>query len=95
MWGAGHQRRHVSQNLVWGLWPGAPVSEIELLISSYSPLHLAIIHQQAGVIQQLIQTLLSSQQQNILNTANHLLQVEPARSVLTAAELTSLRWLRS
>lgn len=42
---------------------------------SHSPLHLAIIHQQTGVIQQLIHTLLSSQQQNILNTANHLRQV--------------------
>lgn len=72
------------------------MSEFELLFSSCSPLHLAIIHQQTGVIQQLIQTLLSSQQQNILNTANHLLQVEPASSMLTAAaELTSLRWQRS
>lgn len=42
---------------------------------SHSPLHLAIIHQQTGVIQQLIHTLLNSQQQNILNTANHLRQV--------------------
>lgn len=42
---------------------------------SHSPLHLAIIHQQTGVIQQLIHTLLSSQQQKIFNTANHLQQV--------------------
>lgn len=42
---------------------------------SHRPLHLAVIHQQTGVIQQLIHTLLSSQQQNILNTANHLQQV--------------------
>lgn len=53
---------------------------------SHSPLHLAIIHQQTAVVQQLIQTLLSSQQQSILNTANHLLQVEPPNLVLTSAE---------
>ncbi|XP_028459197.1 nuclear factor NF-kappa-B p100 subunit [Perca flavescens] len=40
-----------------------------------TPLHLAIIHQQSGVIQQLIHTLLSSRQHNLLNTANHLQQV--------------------
>lgn len=84
MWGAGHQRRHVSQDLVGDLWPGVPMSEFELVFSSCRPLHLAIIHQQAGVIQQLIQTLLSSQQQSILNTANHLLQVGPASSALTS-----------
>ncbi|KAF7649669.1 hypothetical protein LDENG_00137840 [Lucifuga dentata] len=39
-----------------------------------TPLHLAIIHQQTGVIQQLIHTLLSSQQQHVLNSANHLRQ---------------------
>lgn len=42
----------------------------------HSPLHLAIIHQQTGVIQQLVHTLLSNQQQNVLNTANHLQQVD-------------------
>lgn len=49
---------------------------------AHSPLHLAIIHQQTAVIQQLIQTLLSSQQQSILNTANHLLQVGPLTTEL-------------
>lgn len=44
---------------------------------SHSPLHLAIIHQQTDVIEQLIHTLLSSRQLNIMNTANHLQQVRP------------------
>uniref|UniRef100_A0A8C4EAE6 Nuclear factor of kappa light polypeptide gene enhancer in B-cells 2 (p49/p100) n=1 Tax=Dicentrarchus labrax TaxID=13489 RepID=A0A8C4EAE6_DICLA len=50
---------------------------------SHSPLHLAIIHQQTGVIQQLIQTLLSSQQPNIVNTANHLRQTPLHLAVIT------------
>nr|UYI29295.1 glutamate dehydrogenase 1 [Trachinotus ovatus] len=48
-----------------------------------TPLHLAIIHQQTSVIQQLIHTLLSSQQQNMLNTANHLLQTPLHLAVIT------------
>ncbi|KAF3707928.1 Nuclear factor NF-kappa-B p100 subunit DNA-binding factor KBF2 [Channa argus] len=48
-----------------------------------TPLHLAIIHQQTGVIQQLIHTLLSSQQQNILNTVNHLQQTPLHLAVIT------------
>ncbi|XP_077960467.1 nuclear factor NF-kappa-B p100 subunit isoform X2 [Gasterosteus aculeatus] len=48
-----------------------------------TPLHLAVIHQQTGVIQQLIHTLLSSQQQNILNTANHLQQTPLHLAVIT------------
>lgn len=48
-----------------------------------TPLHLAIIHQQTGVIQQLIHTLLSSQQQDILNTANHLQQTPLHLAVIT------------
>ncbi|XP_068596988.1 nuclear factor NF-kappa-B p100 subunit [Brachionichthys hirsutus] len=48
-----------------------------------TPLHLAVIHQQTGVIQQLIHTLLSSQQHNILNTANHLLQTPLHLAVIT------------
>ncbi|XP_037638060.1 nuclear factor NF-kappa-B p100 subunit isoform X1 [Sebastes umbrosus] len=48
-----------------------------------TPLHLAIIHQQTSVIQQLIHTLLSSQQQNILNTANHLRQTPLHLAVIT------------
>ncbi|XP_078099254.1 nuclear factor NF-kappa-B p100 subunit [Sander vitreus] len=48
-----------------------------------TPLHLAIIHQQSGVIQQLIHTLLSSRQQNVLNTANHLQQTPLHLAVIT------------
>lgn len=79
VWGAGHQRRHVSRS--WWSVCGLPHRSQGLSLLcffSHSPLHLAIIHQQTAVIHQLIQTLLSSQQQSILNTANHLLQVEPA-----------------
>lgn len=71
------------------LWTAVRISEAEFVLGfffSHSPLHLAIIHQQTAVVQQLIQTLLSSQQQGILNTANHLLQVEPPNLVLTSAE---------
>lgn len=49
--------------------------DLNMMFFSHSPLHLAIIHQQTAVIQQLVQTLLSSQQQNVLNTTNHLQQV--------------------
>lgn len=38
-----------------------------------TPLHLAVIHQQSGVVQQLVHTLLSGQQY-LLNAANHLRQ---------------------
>nr|WAQ14799.1 NF-kappa-B p100 subunit [Lateolabrax maculatus] len=48
-----------------------------------TPLHLAIIHQQTGVIQQLIHTLLSSHQQNTLNAANHLQQTPLHLAVIT------------
>uniref|UniRef100_I3JJ19 Nuclear factor of kappa light polypeptide gene enhancer in B-cells 2 (p49/p100) n=1 Tax=Oreochromis niloticus TaxID=8128 RepID=I3JJ19_ORENI len=48
-----------------------------------TPLHLAIIHHQTGVIQQLIHTLLSSQQQGIINTANHLQQTPLHLAVIT------------
>lgn len=48
-----------------------------------TPLHLAIIHQQTAVIHQLIQTLLSSQQHAILNTANHLQQTPLHLAVIT------------
>uniref|UniRef100_A0A665U0E8 Nuclear factor of kappa light polypeptide gene enhancer in B-cells 2 (p49/p100) n=1 Tax=Echeneis naucrates TaxID=173247 RepID=A0A665U0E8_ECHNA len=48
-----------------------------------TPLHLAIIHQQTNVIQQLIQTLLSGQQQKMLNTANHLQQTPLHLAVIT------------
>ncbi|XP_008286542.1 nuclear factor NF-kappa-B p100 subunit isoform X2 [Stegastes partitus] len=48
-----------------------------------TPLHLAIIHQQSAVIQQLIHTLLSSQQQLILNTTNHLQQTPLHLAVIT------------
>ncbi|XP_030604116.1 nuclear factor NF-kappa-B p100 subunit isoform X2 [Archocentrus centrarchus] len=48
-----------------------------------TPLHLAIIHHQTGVFQQLIHTLLSSQQQGIINTANHLHQTPLHLAVIT------------
>uniref|UniRef100_A0AAX7TAU8 RHD domain-containing protein n=1 Tax=Astatotilapia calliptera TaxID=8154 RepID=A0AAX7TAU8_ASTCA len=48
-----------------------------------TPLHLAIIHHQTGVIQQLIHTLLSSQQQGIIHTANHLQQTPLHLAVIT------------
>uniref|UniRef100_A0A7N8YGN9 Nuclear factor of kappa light polypeptide gene enhancer in B-cells 2 (p49/p100) n=1 Tax=Mastacembelus armatus TaxID=205130 RepID=A0A7N8YGN9_9TELE len=51
--------------------------------AEWSPLHLAIIHQQTDVIQQLIHTVLSSQQLNILNTANHLQQTPLHLAVIT------------
>uniref|UniRef100_A0A3Q2CEA3 Nuclear factor of kappa light polypeptide gene enhancer in B-cells 2 (p49/p100) n=1 Tax=Cyprinodon variegatus TaxID=28743 RepID=A0A3Q2CEA3_CYPVA len=47
------------------------------------PLHLAIIHQQSSVTQQLIQTLLSSQQNAVLNTCNHLQQTPLHLAVIT------------
>ncbi|XP_037554092.1 nuclear factor NF-kappa-B p100 subunit [Nematolebias whitei] len=48
-----------------------------------TPLHLAIIHLQSTVIQQLVQTLLSSQQHRVLNTANHLQQTPLHLAVIT------------
>ncbi|XP_047191150.1 nuclear factor NF-kappa-B p100 subunit isoform X3 [Scophthalmus maximus] len=48
-----------------------------------TPLHLAVIHQQTAVIQQLIHTLLSSRQQNLLNMANHLQQTPLHLAVIT------------
>uniref|UniRef100_A0A3P9L527 Nuclear factor of kappa light polypeptide gene enhancer in B-cells 2 (p49/p100) n=1 Tax=Oryzias latipes TaxID=8090 RepID=A0A3P9L527_ORYLA len=47
------------------------------------PLHLSIIHLQTGVTQQLIHTLLSSRQQRILNTTNHLQQTPLHLAVIT------------
>uniref|UniRef100_A0A8C7WSX0 Nuclear factor of kappa light polypeptide gene enhancer in B-cells 2 (p49/p100) n=1 Tax=Oryzias sinensis TaxID=183150 RepID=A0A8C7WSX0_9TELE len=48
-----------------------------------TPLHLSIIHLQTGVTQQLIHTLLSSRQQRILNTTNHLQQTPLHLAVIT------------
>ncbi|XP_069579873.1 nuclear factor NF-kappa-B p100 subunit [Brachyistius frenatus] len=48
-----------------------------------TPLHLAIIHQQTAVITQLIHTLLSSRQHNVLNTPNHLRQTPLHLAVIT------------
>ncbi|KAM6916490.1 nuclear factor NF-kappa-B p100 subunit [Xenentodon cancila] len=48
-----------------------------------TPLHLSVIHQQTGVTQQLVHTLLSSQQQSVLNTPNHLQQTPLHLAVIT------------
>ncbi|KAM4730050.1 nuclear factor NF-kappa-B p100 subunit isoform 2-T2 [Anableps anableps] len=48
-----------------------------------TPLHLAVIHQQSAVIQQLIQTLLGSQQRAVLDTRNHLQQTPLHLAVIT------------
>ncbi|XP_013885711.1 nuclear factor NF-kappa-B p100 subunit isoform X2 [Austrofundulus limnaeus] len=48
-----------------------------------TPLHLAIIHLQTTVMQQLVQTLLSSQQHRVLNVANHLQQTPLHLAVIT------------
>lgn len=48
-----------------------------------TPLHLAVIHQQTGVIQQLLHTLLSTQQHDIINTPNHLRQTPLHLAVIT------------
>ncbi|KAG7460401.1 nuclear factor NF-kappa-B p100 subunit isoform X2 [Solea senegalensis] len=48
-----------------------------------TPLHLAVIHQQTSVVQQLIHTLLSSEQRRILNTANNLRQTPLHLAVIT------------
>uniref|UniRef100_A0A672GCD4 RHD domain-containing protein n=1 Tax=Salarias fasciatus TaxID=181472 RepID=A0A672GCD4_SALFA len=48
-----------------------------------TPLHLAIIHQQTAVIQQLIHTLLSSRQHGVLNTRNQLQQTPLHLAVIT------------
>lgn len=39
-----------------------------------TPLHLAVLHQQSGVVQQLVHTLINGQQQHLLNATNHLRQ---------------------
>uniref|UniRef100_A0AAX7U404 RHD domain-containing protein n=1 Tax=Astatotilapia calliptera TaxID=8154 RepID=A0AAX7U404_ASTCA len=56
---------------------------LHVFVSPSRPLHLAIIHHQTGVIQQLIHTLLSSQQQGIIHTANHLQQTPLHLAVIT------------
>uniref|UniRef100_A0A8C4Z0F1 RHD domain-containing protein n=1 Tax=Gadus morhua TaxID=8049 RepID=A0A8C4Z0F1_GADMO len=48
-----------------------------------TPLHLAIIHQQSGVVHQLIHTLLSSHQNHVLNTPNQLRQTPLHLAVLS------------
>ncbi|XP_055774219.1 nuclear factor NF-kappa-B p100 subunit-like isoform X1 [Salvelinus fontinalis] len=48
-----------------------------------TPLHLAIIHQQSAVTQQLVQTLLTIQQHNVLNKLNHLGQTPLHLAVIT------------
>ncbi|PWA20113.1 hypothetical protein CCH79_00017679, partial [Gambusia affinis] len=80
VWHPGRQRRHVS--------PTAPVLVLVRTDRSNRqcpsrPLHLAVIHQQTAVIQQLIQTLLSSQQRTVLNACNHLQQTPLHLAVIT------------
>uniref|UniRef100_A0A8D3A5S7 RHD domain-containing protein n=1 Tax=Scophthalmus maximus TaxID=52904 RepID=A0A8D3A5S7_SCOMX len=75
--GDGQSRARLRQQL-------CQIGELLFLISlSHSPLHLAVIHQQTAVIQQLIHTLLSSRQQNLLNMANHLQQAPLHLAVIT------------
>uniref|UniRef100_A0A673X5A5 Nuclear factor of kappa light polypeptide gene enhancer in B-cells 2 (p49/p100) n=1 Tax=Salmo trutta TaxID=8032 RepID=A0A673X5A5_SALTR len=49
----------------------------------YMPLHLAIIHQQSAVIQQLVHTVLTIQQHKILDKLNHLSQTPLHLAVIT------------
>uniref|UniRef100_A0A8C7KZE2 Nuclear factor of kappa light polypeptide gene enhancer in B-cells 2 (p49/p100) n=1 Tax=Oncorhynchus kisutch TaxID=8019 RepID=A0A8C7KZE2_ONCKI len=48
-----------------------------------TPLHLAIIHQQSAVTQQLVHTLLTIQQHKVLNKLNHLSQTPLHLAVIT------------
>uniref|UniRef100_A0A8C9T0X5 Nuclear factor of kappa light polypeptide gene enhancer in B-cells 2 (p49/p100) n=1 Tax=Scleropages formosus TaxID=113540 RepID=A0A8C9T0X5_SCLFO len=48
-----------------------------------TPLHLAIIHQQPAVVQQLVHMIISISQQNILNIRNHLSQTPLHLAVIT------------
>uniref|UniRef100_A0A4W5NZD5 Nuclear factor of kappa light polypeptide gene enhancer in B-cells 2 (p49/p100) n=1 Tax=Hucho hucho TaxID=62062 RepID=A0A4W5NZD5_9TELE len=48
-----------------------------------TPLHLAIIHQQSAVIQQLVHTLLTIQQRKVLDKLNHLSQTPLHLAVIT------------
>ncbi|KAI1894477.1 hypothetical protein AGOR_G00116210 [Albula goreensis] len=48
-----------------------------------TPLHVAIIHQQPAVVQQLVHAILSLPQQKILNTCNHLSQTPLHLAVIT------------
>ncbi|KAL0964301.1 hypothetical protein UPYG_G00321980 [Umbra pygmaea] len=49
-----------------------------------TPLHLAIIHQQGAVIQQLVQTLHTMQQHTVINKLNHLSQSPLHLAVITS-----------
>uniref|UniRef100_A0A8C7WBB5 Nuclear factor of kappa light polypeptide gene enhancer in B-cells 2 (p49/p100) n=1 Tax=Oncorhynchus mykiss TaxID=8022 RepID=A0A8C7WBB5_ONCMY len=51
--------------------------------SPHRPLHLAIIHQQSAVTQQLVHTLLTIQQHKVLNKLNHLGQTPLHLAVIT------------
>ncbi|MBN3321908.1 NFKB2 factor, partial [Atractosteus spatula] len=48
-----------------------------------TPLHLAIIHQQSAVVEQLVQVIISIPEQKILNICNHLLQTPLHLAVIT------------
>uniref|UniRef100_A0A8C7LZZ6 Nuclear factor of kappa light polypeptide gene enhancer in B-cells 2 (p49/p100) n=1 Tax=Oncorhynchus mykiss TaxID=8022 RepID=A0A8C7LZZ6_ONCMY len=53
------------------------------VLSPHRPLHLAIIHQQSAVIQQLVHTLLTIQQRKVLDKLNHLSQTPLHLAVIT------------
>ncbi|CAL8258950.1 unnamed protein product [Lota lota] len=57
-----------------------------------TPLHLAIIHQQSGVVHQLIHTLLSSHQNNVLNMPNQLRQT-PLHLAVISGQVRLVEWL--
>uniref|UniRef100_A0A667Z1I2 Nuclear factor of kappa light polypeptide gene enhancer in B-cells 2 (p49/p100) n=1 Tax=Myripristis murdjan TaxID=586833 RepID=A0A667Z1I2_9TELE len=93
--GGGNTQRWSPAPPPGGAWPKEKIVSFDWLTAdmglwfdvclslSHSPLHLAIIHQQAGVIQQLVYTLLSSQQRRVLNATNHLQQTPLHLAVIT------------
>uniref|UniRef100_A0A8C6TBP2 Nuclear factor of kappa light polypeptide gene enhancer in B-cells 2 (p49/p100) n=1 Tax=Neogobius melanostomus TaxID=47308 RepID=A0A8C6TBP2_9GOBI len=56
------------------------------------PLHLAVIHQQNGVVQQLLHTLITGQQQHLINAANHLRQT-PLHLAVSLRQVKVIDWL--
>uniref|UniRef100_A0A672GBJ2 RHD domain-containing protein n=1 Tax=Salarias fasciatus TaxID=181472 RepID=A0A672GBJ2_SALFA len=79
----GCQWRHVSPGLGQQRGVGPAHRRDNAVVCFSRPLHLAIIHQQTAVIQQLIHTLLSSRQHGVLNTRNQLQQTPLHLAVIT------------